>query len=372
MGVGGNLKYFYYIEMKPNLLELEQGIRNTNLSECHYVIANLQGNKKTQQCPYYHDVQSSRRVRGKIIQHECDVKFYFLVPTFDKDGNPSTNKMVLICIGEHTHPPPPARKIPAKVKDAFVKVFRQFGLFEVTARRLLASPLLPILLDGKSSLSTHHIALTNMDAVNHLIRKERLREHPLGTDILGVQHLMSTQRLADPYIRQAIQLDDGHFVILCQFQQQSRFLYTVAEIHADKTFRRNRCQEFEVNSYNPATKHLLTISRVWTDYEDAAGYYQAFRLIFDTAEQDVGRRITWGHLTDPESREESCIRAVLVDEHGGQIKGLGQYFNEKYPVYTADEHIPQIVKVCQTHYLRSVTKLQKAGISKGILSYIHL
>ena len=128
--------------------------------------------------------------------------------------------MVLICIGEHPHPAPPARKIPAKVKDTFIKVFRQFGLFKVTAKRLLASPLLPILLDGKTNLSTHHIALTNMDAVNHLIRKERLCEHPLGTDILGVQHLMSTQRLTDPYIRQAIQFDDGHFVILYQFQQQ--------------------------------------------------------------------------------------------------------------------------------------------------------
>jgi hypothetical protein len=274
--------------------------------------------------------------------------------------------MVLICIGEHTHPAPPARKIPAKVKDTFIKVFRQFGLFEVTARRLLASPLLPILLDGKTNLSTQHIALTNMDAVNHLIRKERLREHPLGTDILGVQHLMSTQRLADPYIRQAIQFDDGHFVVLCQFQQQSRFLYTVKEIHADKTFRRNRCQEFEVNSYNPATKRLLTISRIWTDYEDAAGYYHAFRMIFDMAEQDVGRRITWGHLTDPELREGPCIQAVLVDEHAGQVKGLGQYFNEKYPVYTADEHIYRIVKVCQTHYLRSVTKLKKKGVTQGI------
>jgi hypothetical protein len=362
---GGNLRYLY-INTKTNLAESQRSINKTNSSECHYVIANLQGNKKTQQCPYYHDVQGSAQVRGKIVQHECEVKFYFLVPIFDEDGNPSTNKMVLICIGEHPHPPPPARKIPAKVKDAFVKVFRQFGLYEVTARRLLASPVLPILLDGKTDLSAHHIALTNMDAVNHLIRKERLREHPLGTDILGVQHLMSTQRLADPYIRQAIQFDDGHFVILCQFQQQSRFLYTVAEIHADKTFRRNRCQEFEVNSYNPGTKRILTISRVWTDYEDAAGYYQAFRLIFDTAEQDVGRRITWGHLTDPESREESCIKAVLVDEHGGQIKGLGQYFNEKYPVYTADEHISKIVKVCQTHYLRSITKLGKRGVSKGI------
>jgi hypothetical protein len=74
--------------------------------------------------------------------------------------------------------------------------------------------MLPIFLDGKSNLTTQHISLTNMDAINHLIRKERLREYPNGTDILGVQHLMSKQP-ADPYIRQAIQFDDGHFVVLC-------------------------------------------------------------------------------------------------------------------------------------------------------------
>jgi hypothetical protein len=46
-------------------------------------------------------------------------------------------------------------------------------------------------LDGKTNLSTHHIALTNMDAINHLIQKEHLREHSFGTDILKVQGLVS-------------------------------------------------------------------------------------------------------------------------------------------------------------------------------------
>lgn len=340
-------------------------IVGTNMAECHYVIANLQGNKKTQECPYYHDINGGGRARGKIIQHVCDVKLYFIVPTFE-NGVPSTNKMALVCIGKHTHPPPPARKIPAKVKVRFIKVFHQFGLTDVTARKLLASPLLPILLDGKTTLSIHHLALTNMDAVNHLIRKERLREHPFGTDILGVQHFMSTQITASTYIRQAIQFDDGHFVVICQHPQQSHFFYIVSEIHADKTFSRNRCREFEINSYNPGTQTVVTCSRVWTDYEDTAGYYQAFRLVFDTAENDVGRPIRWAHLLQSEELTEQCIKAVLVDEHGGQMKGLGQYFHEKYPIYTADEHIPKIAKVCQTHYFRSITKMAKKGLSKGI------
>jgi len=325
----------------------------------------MQGNKKNPECPFNHEVKGldgqRTRVRGKLIQHDCDVKFYFIMPVF-KNGKASTNKMALISYGEHSHPPPPPRKIPATVKNTYGKVFREFGLSEVTARRLIASPMLPILLDGKSNLTTQHISLTNMDAINHLIRKERLREYPNGTDILGVQHLMSKQP-ADPYIRLAMQLDDGHFVVLCQFSEQSQALLSVTELQADKTFRRNRCREFEINSFNHSTNRTITVSRVWTDYEDETGYHQAFRLVFDTAESDIGRRIRWGHLI--ESLTESYIKAIIVDEHGGQMKGLAKYFNEKYPEYTPDEHIAKIVKVCQTHYFRSITKLAQKGVAKG-------
>jgi hypothetical protein len=331
-------------------------------SDCHYVIANMQGNKKTQECPFSHEIDGNQ-IKGKIIQHDCHVKFYFIVPHF-QNGKPSTNKMALISFGEHSHPPPPPRKIPATVKETFSKTFHEFGLNEVTTRRLLASPMLPVLIDGKPSLSSHHIALANMDAVNHLIRKERMRAYPSGTDILGVQHLM-TKQVDDPYIRQAIQFDDGKFVVLCQFAQQSEFLFNVSEIQADKTFLRTRCREFEINSFDPSMNRSVTVARVWTDYEDENGYYQAFRLVFDTAEQDMGRRIQWGHLITDASEKQQYIKAIIVDEHGGQIKGLGKYFNEKFPEFTSHEHITKIVKVCQTHYFRSITKLAKKGIPKG-------
>ena len=161
-------------------------------TECHYVVTNMQGNKKNPECPFNHEIDSSTteahgqtRVHGKLIQHECDVKFYFIMPIV-KNSKASMNKMAIICYGEHRHPLPPPRKIPTVVKETYTKVFHEFGLSEVTARRLIASPMLPILLDGKSNLTTQHISLINMDTINHLIPKERLREYPNGIDILGV------------------------------------------------------------------------------------------------------------------------------------------------------------------------------------------
>jgi hypothetical protein len=147
-----------------------------------------------------------------------------------------------------------------------------------------------------------------------------------------------------------------------------RILFGVSELQADKTFRRNRCREFEVNSFDHSTNRLITLARVWTDYEDETGYPQAFRLIFDSAELDVGRRIKWGHLRT-DSQTEPYIKAIIVDEHGGQMKGLGRYFVEQYPEFTSDEHIAKIFKVCQTHYARSITKMEKKGLSKGTTDF---
>ena len=223
------------------------------------------------------------------------------------------------------------------------------------------------MLNGKTSLSHEHIALTNQDAINHLIRRERIKEYPWGTDFQGVQKLMLQHGLQDPYIRSTIQFPDGHFVILCQFTEQSRAFFQSYEIQVDKTFSRTRCREFEVNSYDHATKRIRTLSRVFTDYEDSNGYFQAFKLVFDQAEKDIGKKIPWGHLVSSTDNLSSVrVKAILVDEHGGQIKGLGHYFEQEYPFNDSDWHILRIVKTCRVHYERSIRKLETKGVSKGL------
>src|SRR5947207_740099 len=110
-------------------------------------------------------------------------------------------------------------------KQNSLKLSRLFGAAEATARRLIASPILSIMLNGATSLSQEHIALTNQDAVNHIIRKERLKEYPWSTDFQGAQFLMQQQGLSDPYIRETVQYSDSTFVILCQFKAQSQLLF---------------------------------------------------------------------------------------------------------------------------------------------------
>ena len=108
------------------------------------------------------------------------------------------------------------------------------------------SPILPIMLNGKTSLSQEHVALTNQDVVNHLVRRERAKEFAWGMDFQGVQYLMFRQNDSNPYIRHVELFPDGRFIILCQSSEQSRLLMHSTELHADKTFSRTKCRKFEI------------------------------------------------------------------------------------------------------------------------------
>jgi hypothetical protein len=149
----------------------------------------------------------------------------------------------------------------------------------------LLPPILPIMLDGKLDLSEEHIALMNHDAVNHLIRRERRNEHPLGTDFNGANYLMIQRGLHNPYICTCQQFPDGHFVILCMMKEQSELFFQSYELQANKTFSRTQCQELELNTFSHSVKRTATLARVFTNYEDGEGYFEAFSLSFKTAEK---------------------------------------------------------------------------------------
>lgn len=220
------------------------------------------------------------------------------------------------------------------------------------------------MLNGETTLTNQHKTLQNLDAIGNLIRKERAKEYPWGTDFQGAMYLKEQERKLElpKYIRRTGQLDSGRFIVHCQSVEQSLMLMNALEIHADKTFSRTHCKEFEVNTYDPISRRIVTLARVFIDDEDEESYYEAFKTIFDMAEKDAGHKIPWGHLmNDADSPTRTRIKAILLDEHGGQIRGLARYFNEKHPMNDEDFHILSIVKTCKVHYLRSINKLAKAN-----------
>ena len=99
--------------------------------------------------------------RSNLIKIVCPVKFHFFVPLVARDGQLSTNNIVLLSKGEHNHPPPPLHRIAPDLKVKIVKVIHDYGLAEATARRIIASPFLPIILNGYEDLTYQHLALLN-------------------------------------------------------------------------------------------------------------------------------------------------------------------------------------------------------------------
>jgi hypothetical protein len=97
------------------------------------------------------------------------------------------------------------------------------------------------------------------------------------------------------------------------------------------------------------------------DHEDEWGYYQAFKSVFDQAEKDIGYRIPLGRLTanDQASPTGTRLKAILVDEHAGQMKGLTRYFQSKYPNDDKQYHILRIVKTCRVHFVRTIQDMQR-------------
>lgn len=268
--------------------------------------------------------------------------------------------MVIICEGEHSHPPPAPRRVPPDVKEKIINLIKQYGTGEATARRIASSPILPIVLNGKTTLTQEHVALTNQDVLNRIIRKERAKEYPWGGDLHGAVFLMKHQ--GDGYIRSVQEFDDGTYMVHCQSVEQSKLLMRMKELHCDKTFARTKCQEFEINGWDPSSCRLVTLARLFFPGNTANAYFRAFTAFFDLAEKDTGMRVPFGHLmTDKESATGTRIKAILLDEHGGQIKGLAMYFQSKYPADEDDFHILQIVKTCKVHFNRSIIKLVKSN-----------
>jgi hypothetical protein len=122
-----------------------------------------------------------------------------------------------------------------------------------------------------------------------------------------------------------------------------------------------------LNGYSFETGQLTTLCCIFTNAEDAGGYELAFRLAFETAENDMGKKIPWGHLY-PISEREDRVKAIILDLHSGQMLGLVRYFEEYYGDRGNGEwHITRIIKFCQVHYLHTITRLQRKGVSEGNL-----
>lgn len=124
---------------------------------------------------------------GRLQHMACSVKFHIYKPTLQLNTNePSAPFMAIISVGLHNHPPPPPSKLPMQVRNTLLNAIKSYGVSTATATRIMASNMLPWLLDNVPTLVVKHATLLNNDRINQIIRRERMREFPWGTDFLGM------------------------------------------------------------------------------------------------------------------------------------------------------------------------------------------
>jgi len=120
-------------------------------------------------------------------------------------------------------------RIAPDLEDRIITAVREFGFAVATARKLVASSFMPIILNGEEDLTYRHLALLNQSVINHIIGTERAKECPFGTDFLGVQHKSTHQDPKNPSIRSATMYPNGKFIIHCQSKEQSRLMFKAYE-----------------------------------------------------------------------------------------------------------------------------------------------
>lgn len=142
-------------------------------------------NKETKLCYSAHLIDGVLKF-GRLRQMACEVKYHIYKPTLELYTNkPSVPYFAVVSVGVHTHPAPPPAKIPINVRDKLIDAIKTFGASTATATRMLASNMLPLLMDNKVSLSMEHVSLLNYGRINQIIRRERLKENQCGSDFMG-------------------------------------------------------------------------------------------------------------------------------------------------------------------------------------------
>ncbi|CAG8662087.1 12422_t:CDS:10, partial [Ambispora gerdemannii] len=178
------------VNLIRRLLAGEALDRSLIQDRCCTVLSNTTQKKV---CSFPHLDENNQPYEASLENIPCQVKFYRFTP-LDLVKCPF---IILVCIGEHTHPPPPPSHIPEAIRDRLKTLIEKVStnLEHVTPRRLI---------------SEIHASLNNLDHLRYLVARVQNSIHPHGQGILGLVHAFSSnldniheyvQRIAITYAR---------------------------------------------------------------------------------------------------------------------------------------------------------------------------
>ncbi|CAG8550139.1 8924_t:CDS:2, partial [Cetraspora pellucida] len=282
-------------------------------------------------------------IEANLIHLLCNVTFYRLTPV-DLIKCPF---VVLVSVGEHTHPPPPLSHIPEAIKD----------------RNLIRAHF------GVDILSEIHASLNNLDQLRYLVNRVQQAKNPQGQGILGITYNFwkNKNNICD-YIQQLSFFDSGHIMVLCMTKEQAIKLYEMKYFQMDLTYKpvQGEINVFELNKYDKNHQIILTFARIFTNISNADAYRRMFLMIIEAIKYLTNKSVKIQHIHD----DSWCC--ILGDLDIAQAKGLGLALSTINSSLSWIDHLIHIFKTCPTQLMQNILTAESFEEIQLILNEISL
>ncbi|KAJ3925577.1 MAG: hypothetical protein NXY57DRAFT_967582 [Lentinula lateritia] len=355
-------------------------------------------------CPFSHrDTKGVlKQPRMKQVQCSCIFREYEPVAEFR-----TTCPYILVTSkGPHSHPIPLPEKTPHAVKVELYDLIKRLDIemADITPRQFLGHPIVKSYLTSRfpllhnPMLSDLHISLSNRSHLRVYIEAIKAQYFPSGTGWKGLEYLKHQQDSLLPadehYVRQMIEIPADQFnedsddllsdsgqgeslqIVICMTPQASQRFVMAQHLQSDIAFKRVvGFYEFEIASIDSISNTGITYCRVFLTRQTAAAHQRVLTEIDKILQLDTGRTLRWRHIHGQFVDDyDGHILNWVVDQHGGQAKGIGLYLQnitQLLPLKTdfhqplrsiqslgPYDHLQRFLTLCTTHFARNIRQCQ--------------
>ncbi|KAJ7076596.1 hypothetical protein B0H15DRAFT_805590 [Mycena belliarum] len=337
---------------------------------CSRIIGSGSGKKGKSQCPFPH-LKDGKSYVAPMCKLVCSARIIFFVP-LDEENIP-----LVVVLPEpsrpHTHPPPPATKVPTHVKLLYEKAIRAFGVSIATVNKVeqaLAQSTIQIM---GAAPGLVHPSLLQASTKQGIISALKRREP--GGDKSGWEGLFDLYRaeqVKEPRERYMHSFDflPGRSPPSAVITTFDNFLLScvkhVRSIDQDTTFKRMKAgllNEYELTAFFSALNRLFTFGRIYMDAKDA----DAFEFAWDKVDE-VFYGATGKHLAFKAWDPEGWLVSISGDMEAAPWIGMARSFikrmdSDKRP--TVDEFLAKVLRVCRRHAIEGLKKSVKPHLDES-------
>ncbi|KAJ3804094.1 hypothetical protein F5876DRAFT_70917 [Lentinula aff. lateritia] len=264
--------------------------------------------------------------------------------------------ILIISKGVHRHPIPLPEKTPMSIKTKLSSLIKTLDadMADITPRQFLRHPIVKSYLTTRfpllrnPMLSDLHVSLSNRSHLKVYIDAMKRTCFPSGTGWRGLQDLKRHQDSIlppeDQYIRRLVEIpvaslesdpddaledipdqNNALRIVICMTPEASARFIKAQHLQSDIAFKRViGYYEFEAASVDPDCNTSITYCRVFMTRQTAFAHHLVLKELNEILRVDTGRTLRWRHIHGESIDDyDGHILNWVVDQHGGQAKGLG-------------------------------------------------